>query len=145
MNRKHRILAAVTVLTVLAIWGQSLMSRDASTAESSWVLIKVNALFNIIFGSSAATEHAVRKTAHFTEYFILGLEYAGLQWQDFSWKQAGIAANGALVTAFLDESIQLVSGRSAEVRDVWIDFAGAAAGIALMAAFHGIPGKREYY
>ena len=72
------------------------------------------------------TVFLIRKAAHFTEFFILGALTS------CTFRAAGIphtlpALLTGLVVAVSDELIQLTQeGRSCEVRDMCIDFAGAA-------------------
>ena len=51
-----------------------------------------------------------------------------------------------LFVAFIDETIQLfVVGRSGEIRDMWIDFAGVALATLIMLAISGNRrGSRRY-
>lgn len=78
----------------------------------------------------------LRKLAHMTEYGVLGALWAGQQWKSASKFQiTGLAVRWQIcvLTALLDESIQLfVPGRSGEIRDVWIDSAGAILGMVAM-------------
>ena len=84
--------------------------------------------------------YAVRKTAHVTEYALLGL----LVWRawrqpvrndprPWSWRQARLAWWLTVLYAGTDEFHQLfVPSREARVTDVAIDACGAAAGLLLL-------------
>ena len=81
-------------------------------------------------------EYPVRKAAHMTEYAILGLLsfafYRGILRKEKRQFLASLVT--AAVYACTDEFHQyFVPGRSAEVRDVCIDTAGAAIGLLLLA------------
>ena len=80
------------------------------------------------------TQFAVRKLAHFTEYFIFGLALTtvfpalGRRRKPAPFLELFVF----LVIPVFDETIQLgSSGRNSSVIDVWIDFAGCVAGMAL--------------
>ena len=78
------------------------------------------------------SEHSVRKLAHFAEYCLEGMlltlclrVYTARFVRHISWPLLG-----GLLTAVTDETIQkYVSGRSSQLTDVWIDFAGIVAGL----------------
>ena len=138
-KKKSRALTvAVTVLTVLQlvfIFSQSLLDAPASSEESGFVLKIVTPVLEIFVGKGNVTEAIVRKTAHFTEFAVLGALTAWLSYllgkrRPLHYVFTLLCCLAAAVT---DESIQLlVSGRSGEVRDVLIDFSGAAAGTAVI-------------
>ena len=135
-NDKHRALKTVliilTVLQLAFIFSQSLFDAPSSTEESSWVLETVKPIFELFVGKGNVTENLVRKCAHFAEFAVLGALTAALASLFGTRRHLRyvFALLCCLATAVADESIQLVSdGRSAEVRDVLIDLAGAAAGV----------------
>ena len=112
------VLCALWLAVILA---HSLMSAELSAAESGSLLAWLSGLF------PALTEHALRKLAHFSEFAVLGLLLA----QCLRVRITRPLLAGVLC-AMADETVQLfVSGRSGEVRDVWIDFSGAAAAVIL--------------
>lgn len=79
----------------------------------------------------------VRKSAHITAYFILGvLAYNVIRLYRLSTQWRIVISIGiAMLYACTDEVHQMfVSGRSGEVRDVLIDTAGAAVGVVVYAA-----------
>ena len=93
--------------------------------------------------SIEALHHLVRKLGHLTEYAILGLllwralHQARTPLPDWSWPKVG----GTLLIVFLyastDEFHQrFVPGRTPMVSDVFIDTAGAAAGLLGRWLFH---------
>src|ERR1700689_4283137 len=94
--------------------------------------------------------HLIRKTGHFTEYFILSLLIlhgirAGKRGAHLAWALAAIAIVGCY--AALDEYHQsFVPGRTAAVADVLLDPAGGIAAqgvVALGVVFGNIPKKRR--
>ena len=109
-------------LWLAVILGHSLMPAEASKAESGGLLAWLSTLFPFL------TEHLLRKLAHGTEFALLGFLLAQCLRGRCSWPLLT-----GLVCALTDETIQLfVPGRSGEVRDVWIDFAGVTAAVALV-------------
>lgn len=107
-----------------------------SEAESSRFLAILGKVFPFLLSSDAGM-FIVRKAAHFTEFLILGT----LLCMDFSSSLYGVLQRFSIPTlvglliAFIDETIQLfVVGRSGEVRDMWIDFAGVALGTLIVLA-----------
>lgn len=82
-------------------------------------------------------QFAVRKCAHFTEYAVLGILMMTtlLAWGVPAGRLWWMALLLCALYAGTDEAHQLfVPGRSAQLRDVCIDSAGSAAGIALLRA-----------
>jgi len=123
-TKKRRIVFLVlTVLILLLIWGQSALPVRFSAAESGWLRETVVNPLLALFGLSPVREQVLRKAAHVTEFFLFSLA-AGLFWRG----KLPRTLLTAFLAAFLDETIQIFSGRGAQVRDVWIDLAGAAAG-----------------
>ncbi len=127
----RKILIALLILLLAFIWGQSCMPQDLSREESSIVLRLLRPLLEPLLGPERVTLHLVRKLAHFTEFFCLGCVLALLL--PFRGRGQLLAAALALLTGLVDETIQLFSGRGSAVSDVWLDFSGAAAAIALLA------------
>jgi VanZ family protein len=92
----------------------------------------------------------VRKLAHFTEFFWLGMALCGVirgvyrpcadgRTDSLSHPPIAAAVLFALITAVTDEWIQSYTGRTSSVRDVILDFCGAVCGLLLTAlAWHGI-------
>ena len=107
------------------------------------------------------TDHLVRKTAHFVEFAVLGgllclvckvcMVTGGESGVGKSVGKSGVGESGSeptksgvvravcacllgLLAAFLDETLQLFSGRGSMVADVWLDFAGVVCGVAAVAA-----------
>ena len=106
------------------------------------------------------TDHLVRKTAHFVEFAVLGgllclvckvcMVTGGEPGVGEPGGKSGGESGGeptksgvvravcacllGLLAAFLDETLQLFSGRGSMVADVWLDFAGVVCGVAAVAA-----------
>lgn len=153
MNKKHIptvVLSLFLFVTLAFIWGNSIQSIEASQALSLGVLEKIKPLLEVVTGAGRATDHLVRKLAHFTEFAALGAELALLLMLAGRVRPQP-AVNCAflgLVVALLDETIQIFSHRGAQIQDVWIDFAGLCAGLLgtlglrlLIKAMRAQPGK----
>jgi len=135
--KKTKILIRVLIVLWLAvIWGHSMQPAVVSEGESGTILAIISKVFPVLANSEKGM-FIVRKTAHFTEYFILGT----LICIDLSSVFYGILSRFTIPTlvgllvAFIDETIQLfVVGRSGEIRDMWIDFGGVALGVLVVLA-----------
>lgn len=120
---KHPVLFWVFLLLCIAwtafIFCRSAQPASSSSEESGRLLTFLQQFFPWL------TVFIIRKAAHMTEFFILGalisctVRAAG---KNLPW----FAMAGGLTVAATDELIQLTQdGRSCEVRDILIDFAGA--------------------
>lgn len=123
---KRRLFIILIVLTIIFIWGQSLMSPKQSGEESEAVksfLEKVfvfeNALTDFILKN-------VRKIAHFVEFGVLGLEMVlfTLLCTLFSRRDKIYLSFFGPVVAVIDETIQKFTLRGSSFVDVLIDSAG---------------------
>ena len=123
------------VACVAFIFSNSMQVADVSEMASGRVLTLLRAALTRLGLTGAAdhlTMHIVRKMAHFCEYMLEGFllmlclrVYTRQFVRHVSWPVLA-----ALLTALSDETIQLFSdGRSGQVTDVWLDFAGAMTGI----------------
>lgn len=89
--------------------------------------------------------HVVRKNAHFFAYLVLGILVAnGLRSSGVVGLRAVVIALGiSVLYAISDEAHQLfVPGRAGQVKDVFIDSAGAVFGIGLYEIFKYIKSKQ---
>lgn len=149
MNKKESkikltkiIISLFILLTVAIIWGHSFMTPEMSTEESSFVKEIVEAVVQSVSNNQAFTipEIVIRKSAHFFEYAILGLELVifitinkSLPDDD---KKRGLikkllslyptAFIISLLVGFVDETIQYFTGRYSSIWDVLLDLAGAS-------------------
>lgn len=140
---KRKTLIVLIILTLSFIWIHSAIGKEGSSAESSWIFERVRWLLELLVGPERATVALLRKLAHFTEFFFLGSEVM-LLYSDLGRK--GIRSVSAVLLqcnfcAFLDETIQIFSGRGPAVSDIWIDTFGAAAGILLILALVRLIGR----
>lgn len=127
---------------ILFIWSRSLEPAVESAQASGYAMNLINGLLEKLSFGIDVSEHFIRKSAHFTEYTILGLLVANAL-KVFSVKEQLLGAFGCLLVAMCDESIQLfVEGRSGQVSDVWLDFAGALTGLLLYNVIKKFAAKR---
>ena len=133
MKVMRPVLILVNIVLVLFIWGNSAKPAEESSEQSGGLAVfleETAGKFNIILSEGQA-QHIIRKTAHFTEYAVLGF-FLGAAFAAYGKKLRVYGAHVLLlcgITAVTDEYIQFFfPGRSAEVPDVILDFSGALAG-----------------
>lgn len=118
------VLWIVTVLMLAFIFGQSLLPQDVSAEESGWILNNIlNPVLNAL-GLGPLSHQTTRKLAHVAEFTALSALQVFCFRGSFS-----KAFSGGFVTAFLDESLQLLTARGAQLQDVWIDLIGVLSGV----------------
>ena len=131
---KHPVLIlAVLILIVTAfIFSNSLKNSEASHQDSDVILGWVQPLLEKLFGECAVDwSYWVRKTAHITEFCTLGIL---VFWLIAVLKRHlyGYGFFYVLAVAVLDEFIQSFTGRTSQILDVLIDFAGALLGFGIV-------------
>lgn len=141
-NKQPAILIILICVTLAFIWIQSILGGDISSAESGWVRKLVSPVLELIFGKGNVTDHLVRKLAHFSEYTVFGVELAFL-FRNARFKGLPIIFFHGLGVAFIDETIQIFSGRGPEIVDVWIDLGGAVFGAVIGILIRMIKAKDE--
>ncbi len=129
-----RLLLIVLIVATLAfIFGNSTLTAEQSGVQSGAVTdVIVNTMPSdkqpVDIVAKNDFHQDLRKVAHFAEYALLGLEISLL----FVFFAESIKLSTvilpivAVFSAFIDESIQLLSDRSPAVSDMWIDIAGFA-------------------
>ena len=122
-----RICFLVLILaTLLFIFINSALPPETSSEQSGKV---EDIITSIIPADTTLGEFLVkylRKIAHFTEYGLLGIEFA-LMIMLLSVKRGKCALLSLTVpffVGFIDESIQILSKRGPSISDVWIDVGG---------------------
>ena len=134
MRRNSQRILLVTMIAL--IWGHSAMPPDLSSMESGFVFRLLFAPLAFFFGAENVTEYLIRKAAHFLEYAALGCLLSLDERRTLSWGGALGRLNFGLLVAFLDETIQIFSGRGAQIADVWLDLSGVLAAVVAMAAWN---------
>lgn len=135
----HRKLAwpwlIALIVMVCFIWGNSLVPGEGSGNLSQWVVDVIkSALASLGLPNEWVTNFVVRKTAHFTEYMVLGLIAMQAFRPHRTTRALPLFATvlTLVLVPSLDETIQLfVGGRAGQVADVMLDCAGALTGALL--------------
>ena len=138
------LISLLLIFQMLFIFTMSSFGSDSSNAQSSQIIQVLHQVFPNLSSRTSGLDASVltfivRKTAHFTEYAILGILFY------FFYRQALPQKNGlqlfvlAILSSFLyactDEIHQLfVPGRSGQFTDVLVDTLGAFCGCLLLLA-----------
>ena len=122
------VLTSIIALTVTSFFVHSLMPREVSSAESAGVASMLSNIFSPDTPLGAFIINNVRKIAHFCEYGVLGLELALYTVLLVKSKKRGAIYSFTFAhsVAFIDESLQIISGRGPMIADVWLDMLGFA-------------------
>ena len=131
-----RVLSVLCALTVLFIWSNSMFSKEASREQSHNLLSALEPAIEAVLGVDVDTQNDtwLRKSAHFLEFALLGIELALLAKQRSRLNTQGVCncLFAGLLVAVADESIQLLSDRGSQVQDVLLDFSGVITAVLLM-------------
>lgn len=146
MKRSVRkvILVFCTIGCLGFIWINSVMPGRISGELSGYA----EKIAKIIFGDGfVLSEAAIRKLAHAFEFAVFGVILSLLFYEKLA-DRLPLAGFLGLGSAVCDETIQLFSdGRSAQIKDVWIDFSGFTAGALLIFVIYvfdkSMKGKHE--
>lgn len=116
---------------LLIIFRNSMFPLSQSNLQSGVVLSALNHLFK---NHIVLSQLEVRKLAHFIEYFFLGLLLT-ITFQTNHKRTQNIFFFELFIffaIPVVDETIQIFyEGRTSNVIDVWIDFAGCMAGMGI--------------
>ena len=147
MNKKINILRAILIILLLIMFGTifnfSNQNGDKSGSLSREVTEKVTQNINSIQKLEKSEkekvlnkiEHHIRKLAHFSLYFTVGILAMSLMstFDLKNIKRAEISLGISALYAVTDEFHQLfVPGRSGQVKDVLLDSCGAAVGLLIL-------------
>lgn len=126
-------------LTLVFIWGNSIMPSDISSEESGTVYSSLKPVFDAVFGAGTITEEITRKIAHGTEFFVLGLELTLIfaLYKNYNFKNWAFILSEGIFIALIDETIQKFTERGSSIIDVWID-AGGVFAVSLIAGLIGL-------
>ena len=133
---KTKIIIALIIISTFFAWGQSMLPIPQSQEESGTIkeILEevINNIANVQEGKPIEIpENLIRKAAHVTEYFIIGAEWMILfiDKKNYRWYLCWLIG---FFTGFIDETIQLFSGRGSMISDVYIDSFGAILGITIV-------------
>ena len=143
-EKRLRLCAALILLNLCFIWGNSLLPGEISGAISDFVKDVVRAVFALLGfpPGGGGGGGLLRKIAHFTEFACLGglctWLFAMLQ------KPALLALGSGFLAACIDETIQcFVPDRGPSVFDVGIDTAGVTVGIVVLLLIHTLRRRKQ--
>ena len=149
IHTKKRMILCLSLIAfnVVFIWGNSLLTREVSSAISH-VVGKILSFF--ISGPLTPAEgqgHGIlRKIAHVTEFCTLGMLLSWLlrMQKRPTWCCYVIPVSIGLAVAAIDETIQyFVPGRGPGIGDVAIDTVGALLGTVLLAFLAFLVSRRK--
>lgn len=137
MNKKKIILLVILTIWICFIFGNSLLKGPSSSQLSGGITEFIyNILTAIRINIPIETLHAIiRKLAHFTEYFILGIIVIFNVYQYLKEPKYYISFSigVSLLISIIDETIQTsVDGRVGSIIDVGIDSLGFLISILIM-------------
>lgn len=122
---------------MLVIWLLSAQISSQSSELSGGFIKKLTELFNI-----SISQNVIRKTAHALEYAGLCLLFSWSWFNTFRKPQYSLAFLSAALYSSADEIHQyFVPGRACQLRDVYIDCLGAAAGLLCFFVLYKIVNK----
>ena len=148
-SHKKNIFVGATLLWICIIFSFSLQPAEVSENLSSDVgrILLENLFPEVLECSGDSTIDSLgvfhfflRKAAHFTEYFVLGILMT-ITLRKFAWKKRRYCNLAVILlcilVASMDETIQLfVSGRSGQISDVLLDCTGALLGMGLIKSIY---------
>lgn len=128
MTAFRYILIGLAVLNLVFIFYQSVLPKEQSGEQSEAVGGMLEEIFPPDTETGKFVLSNIRKIAHFTEFFFLGI-WVSLYCVFFVKRKSYrlFVFPISLATGFIDETIQIFSGRGPMIFDVWIDFFGFAA------------------
>ncbi len=121
-----------TLLTLIFIFRNSMDGKEVSSEKSGRLL----AFLKETLGFEFLTHNVIRKIAHVIEFSFLGFFAEGLSLLALNLILKKYAERISLVftvlfgliTALLDETVQIYTERGSRVTDAWIDFSGVMLG-----------------
>lgn len=136
-KRLFILFAVLACLVVAFIFCQSILDRQESAAQSGIFAAFFQRLLDPHGRIDSEVFHGfIRKTAHFVEFFTLGLFTAAATINLGCIKGRRYVAAPMLLTlatAVADEYLQFFTGRGSQVTDVVLDYSGALTGLATAA------------
>ncbi len=134
------VLSILLVLTLIFIWGNSIIPQSESKIESDTAHGTVKVFLDFIFGKDVITQDIFRKLAHFCEFMFLSLiiNLLYLNLKKYNYKKIFEISSLCLFTAVIDESIQILSNRGPSVLDVLIDFSGSLFAVMIITLIYAI-------
>ncbi len=141
---RRKIFTGFVIVWMIIIFMFSARNADVSSQDSSRVGMLAGQIFFRDFNDwdlqeqvafAQKIDHPVRKTAHATEYAILGMLLFGAAYQTREQRRRTAVLSWGIGTfyAATDEIHQIfVPGRSGQITDVMIDSSGVAVGVLIL-------------
>jgi len=128
-KKKKRISILLVIIWMILIFVMSSFNSTESSNQSNFIVNIIVNIFNI--NNIDTLSLIIRKLAHFTEYFVLGLLVYNMI-NNYN-KKTSFAIIICILYAISDELHQvLVPGRSCQLLDIIIDSLGSIIGIYLL-------------
>lgn len=126
ITKGQAVLLTTLFLTLAFIFIQSSLPPSASGSEIDAVGGAMGNIFSADSAFGAFLQRNVSNIAHFCEYGVLGAQISiGIfMWFNERLRWSAVSLFAAVSVSFLDESVQILSGRHASVVDMWIDVLG---------------------
>ena len=126
---KNKVKILLVILWMILIFIMSSFNSTESSNQSGFIVNVISSIFNI--SNIELLSLIIRKLAHFTEYFILGILTCNMV-HSYN-KKAYISIIICILYAISDEIHQIfVPGRSCQIMDMTIDTLGSLTGIYLL-------------
>ena len=127
------LLILLIILTIAHAFYQSSLPMKESAENSSKVEEIIEEVIPPETKPGAFIKENIRKLAHFTEFFLLGL-WCVLFTLLLKKKRAAAVSliPFGMIAALLDETVQIFSERGSSVKDIWIDIFGYASAVFLV-------------
>ncbi|MBQ6000542.1 MAG: VanZ family protein [Clostridia bacterium] len=145
-SRGRRVLLICLVLVLCFIWGNSLLPPKASWTLSGLVQHTAGQLKPITRADAFLHQregYTVRKLAHMGEFAVLGALLTALCEPKSRRDRLPVLLLKGLSVALIDEGIQLFTGRTSCLSDVWIDLVGFCIGLTMVFLFAAGSARRE--
>ncbi len=142
--KKSVVFLIIAGLITIFILSNSLQSASESSQVSSGLLAWLSSV--LPFLKAFLTHNNLRKAAHFIEFFAQGvfLTLSGLHSRRGLRQSMSAIGFAGLFTACLDELLQGFSaGRSPEVGDIFVDFAGTVVAFVIITLFYALRRKKN--
>ncbi len=147
LNKRRLICClGLIAITLLLVWGNSLLPGSASAQVSSHFGRLLSDWIPSLSPNSPHGSHLLRKCAHFAEFFLLGNLLCWLVSAFTSHKLQifTLALTMGITVAAIDEGIQrFIPGRSGSWKDVLLDSCGVLAGVILAMLFISLYAKHQ--
>lgn len=134
--QKVSVFALLTLLIVGVIWGNSMQTVERSEAQSTQIAESLQPVLDAKEEMAEWEFHSfVRKLAHVTEFFLLGLAVAGFGMSLSVYLKKTLISLPILMVLFVavtDEFIQHFTDRGSLVTDVVLDFVSAVVALGLV-------------